>query len=98
MSSSCDRLLDNVHLLTHELDVVVEVVVLVVEARLYASELGVHVVELVVHVVELVGDGLLCIPMVTSCDGFLFTSKCGSSPPFAPPSLDMIHKTNMDMV
>ena len=75
MSSSCDRLLDKVHLLTHELHVVVEVVVLIVEARLYASELGVHVVELVVHVVELVGDGLLCIPMVTPCDGFLFILK-----------------------
>ena len=66
VSSSCDGCLDHVHLLTHELDVVVEVVVLVVEARLYAIELGVHVVELVVHVVELVGDGLLCKPMVAS--------------------------------
>jgi hypothetical protein len=64
MSSSCDSFLDSVHLLTHELDVVVEVMVLVIEARLNASELGVHVLELVVDVVELVGDGPLCKPMV----------------------------------
>ena len=61
MTSLGDGFLENCHLLTQELDIVVEVVILVVEARL--------------HSIKVVLDSFLCKPMCTSCDGFLFTLK-----------------------